>query len=101
MNRVRDRHHPAIERQFTPQSMDFVEIEAERSFALHAQRLAQYIGRHERVAVTITADPTADPQEGGHVEPCPLRINHLQLVFEVGIEMRELAKKRAVIIGET
>jgi hypothetical protein len=81
--------------------MDLLEIEAERSFALHAQGLAQDISRHERVAVAIASDPTADPQERGHLQTCPLWINHLQLVFEVGIEMRELAKKRVIILGET
>src|ERR1700694_724421 len=81
--------------------MDLLEIEAQRSFALHAQGLAQDISRHERVAVAIASDPTADAQEGGYVQTCPLWINHLQLVFEVGIETRELAKKRVVIIGET
>ncbi len=80
--------------------MGFLEIEPEGSLALRAQRLAQDLGGDEGVAVAIAADPAADPQERGHLEPLPSRIDRAELVFEIGVEARQFTQERVVVIGE-
>ena len=47
------------ERQFGAERMQFLEIKAQHAAALHAQRAAHDVRRHERVAIAIAADPTS------------------------------------------
>jgi hypothetical protein len=53
--------------------------------------LIQDLGRYERIAVAITADPAADAEERVDLQTAPLRIESLEPVFELGIEARQLA----------
>ena len=56
------------DRQFRAQRMDRFHIIGQRRLAATAQRRPQLRRLHERVAVTVAADPVADPQEA--VWPC-------------------------------
>ncbi len=53
----RHANQAAVKGQLTAQRMQLLEIELERLGALHQQGLAQHLGRHERIAIAVAADP--------------------------------------------
>jgi hypothetical protein len=80
--------------------MALIQIEFERSLALHAHRLAQCLGCDEGIAVAVAADPAADAQEGRQLKAVLGESARRQLVFQRGIEARQLAQKSVVVIGK-
>jgi hypothetical protein len=63
LQRVRNTDQPRIQRQFLRQRLQFRPVAGEHEAALHGERLAHHIRRHERIAVTIPADPAAHAEE--------------------------------------
>ena len=97
---VRDPDHAAIERQISAQLMQLIEVEPQHASALPPQRLAQGFGRHERIAVAIAADPAADAEERLDLDAVPRRVDAAEVILEIGIEARQLAKESVVVVGE-
>ena len=81
----------AAEGELAAQLVHFLKIEAQRAGALHAQGLPQNLGRDEWVAVTVTADPAADAQEGRHLGIAPAGIERRQRLLERCVEARQLS----------
>src|SRR6266567_8564645 len=80
--------------------MHFIQIEFECALALHAQRLSQYLGCDEGIAVAVAADPASNAQERGQLEVVPGWIGRSELVFQRRVEARELAQKSVIVIGK-
>ena len=80
--------------------MQLLEIEAQRPLALQGERLARDIRGDVGIAVAVAADPAAHAQEGRHVDVPPGRLDAPEPVLEIGIEDRQRAQERVVVIGE-
>ena len=80
--------------------MQFVEVEIERTFALHAQRATQHFGHHEWIAVAVAADPAPHAEKRRQFGVLESRVVGRELVFDLGIDPRQLAQECVVIIGE-
>src|SRR5215211_7609594 len=80
--------------------MEFLQIEAERVLALQQQSLSQRVGRHEGVAIAVAADPAPHAQEGGNFHRSPGGIHGCELIFQGGINPRQLLEEGVVVIGE-
>jgi hypothetical protein len=65
-----------------------------------AQGLAQYVGRNERVAVAVAADPAAHAQEGGDLGLVPGRVECRERVFEGSVEARQFAQEGGAVVGD-
>ena len=96
----RDAHELCVERQLTPQKVQFVEVEVQRATALHDQRLAQHLRGHEGIAVAVAPDPGSGADERGEFSNVPVGIDGTNLVFKVSIEPGELAQECIIVIGK-
>src|SRR5215467_5270025 len=81
--------------------MHLIQIEFECALALHAQRLPQYLGCDEGIAVAVAADPASNAQERGQLEVVPGGIGRSELVFQRRVEARQLAQKSVIVVGKS
>src|ERR1700720_789977 len=81
--------------------MHLIQIEFECALALHAQRLSQYLGCDEGIAVAVAADPASNAQERGQLEVVPGWIGRSELVFQRRVEARQLAQKSVIVVGKS
>ena len=65
--RVRGTDEALAHRQLRAQRVQLVEVVLERHGSVHRQRLVEYLGGDEGVAVAVAADPAADLQEIGQL----------------------------------
>ena len=77
--------------------MQLLEIEAQRAGALPARGLTQHVGRDERVAVAIAADPAAHAQEGRNLWIVPGRVKRRERVLEGRVEARQFPQEGLVV----
>ena len=83
-----------------PSAMQLVEIKVTCARALHAQGLAQHLGRNERIAVAIPADPASHPQERRNLDRAVGRIDGLEIVLHCAEQTRNLVQKGVIVIGQ-
>jgi hypothetical protein len=95
----RNAHDAQRLRQLASELVHLAHVEVERGRGLPHQRMPRDLVRHIGVAVAISADPTTQPQEGGHfdVRVAPVRA---QQVFDLGVQLRQLAQKRVAVVGQ-
>src|SRR5260221_11446662 len=81
--------------------MHLIQIEFECALALHAQRLSQYLGCDEGIAVAVAANPASNAQERGELEVVPGGIGRSELAFQRRVEARQLPQESVIGVGKS
>ncbi len=73
---------------------------AERLAALLAHRRQQHVSSDKGVAIAVTADPGARPQERRQFSVRPAGQGGGEMVFQLVVEMRQFVQESGVIEGQ-
>ena len=84
------------QRQFRTEDVQLLQIEVHHPARLQAQRAAHHVGRHERVAVAIAADPASHGQERGQFARRAALLQ-VQPVFQRAMQPRHLVQEGVVV----
>lgn len=81
------------------QLVDLFQIKGDGPGALPAQGFLKSVGRDERVAVPVAADPAADLEERKQWPVRRFRIQRREPVLELGVEARQFLEESVFEIG--
>jgi hypothetical protein len=92
--------HGRRARQVGAELVQLLQVPGEDPRRLHAQRAPEHLGRHERVAVAVAADPGAHAQERRRLGDGARALPARERVLERGIQARQLVQEGLVVVGD-
>src|SRR5262245_23501152 len=88
------------ERQLASKLVQLLKIEVDSLRALRPQCGLQELGGYVRIAIAISADPAAHPEEGRQRDRGLPWLELRELILEAGVKERKLTQKRIVVVAE-